>query len=73
MVLPNDLRGVVSARIQAMVLFKPSSTKKSLLRWMSVRTDPNDPRIAAAIAWNGKLLPWRVTQARKSFLCEHWL
>lgn len=22
--------------------------------WMSIRTDPNDPRIAAAVAWNGK-------------------
>ncbi|CAE7896074.1 THO3 [Symbiodinium necroappetens] len=24
------------------------------LGWMSIRTDPNDPRIAAAVAWNGK-------------------
>ena len=24
---------------------------------MSIRTDPNDPRIAAAVAWNGKKGP----------------
>ena len=26
------------------------------LRWMSIRTDPNNPCIAAAVAWNGKPL-----------------
>lgn len=29
------------------------------LRWMSIRTDPNNPCIAAAVAWNGKPLRLR--------------
>ena len=33
-------------------------------RWMSIRTDPNNPFMAAAVAWNGKLHPWMNTDSQ---------
>ena len=33
-------------------------------RWMSIRTDPNNPFMAAAVAWNGKLHPWLNTDSQ---------
>lgn len=33
-------------------------------RWMSIRTDPNNPFMAAAVAWNGKLHPWLNTDGQ---------
>lgn len=39
-------------------------------RWMSIRTDPNIPFMAAAVAWNGKLHPWLNTDGRFQEHCS---
>lgn len=39
-------------------------------RWMSIRTDPNNPFMAAAVAWNGKLHPWLNTDGQFGEHCS---
>ena len=34
-----------------------TESQRLRLRWMSIRTDPNNPFVAAAVAWNGKTTP----------------